>query len=135
MQLVARQDQWFAERLGDIGYDQDVTAYVVGVLSRVRYETDMSKESVVLAFHDARFTGNFATFQRIGDWALWLGSFHPSTMKNNCNVIETFGRLSYHACHRIMQGQWVIYEELADELPNIVERVNLKLKPLSLDHK
>jgi hypothetical protein len=117
MELVTRLDDWFAERLRGLNCGSDTRAYVVGVLSG--HIDDMSDESVVLAYQDASLKGNFATFQRIGDWTLWVSAFAPHPLKGQRDVVERFGRLSYYACYRIMRGQWRLYEELADELPRL----------------
>ena len=127
MELVTRLDDWFAGQLTDLRCGNEARAYVVGVLSN-RID-DMSDESVVLAFQNASLTGNFAAFQKIGDWTLWVASFAPHPQKAQRELIERFGRLSYFACHRIMRGQWRLYEELADELPAIVYDVRCKIKP------
>ena len=118
MELVTRLDRWFSDRLQDLRCREDTRAYVVGVLSGKI--DDMSDESVVLAFHDASLTGDFAAFQRIGDWTLWASAFAPHPLKAQRDLVERFGRLSYYSCYRIMRGQWTLYEELADELPAIV---------------
>lgn len=126
MELVTRLDAWFADRLTDIRCGAEARAYVVGVLSN-RID-DMSDESVVLAFQDASMKGSFATFQRIGDWTLWVSAFAPHPQRGQRELVEKFGRLSYFACHRIMRGQWRLYEELADELPAIVYDVRKEIQ-------
>lgn len=129
---IARLDQWLSERLRTLRCGDDTRAYVVGVLQRFQRDAgslDMSRESVVLAFHEARLRGDFAGFQRIGDWTLWVSSVQPTQDRAQREVIETFGRLSYYSCHRLMRGQWRLYEELADELPVIVYDVRCNLRP------
>lgn len=125
MELVTRLDDWFAGQLTDIRCGDEARAYVVGVLSnRI---IDMSDESVVLAFQDASLKGDFAAFQKIGDWTLWVSAFAPHPQKGQRDLVERFGRLSYYACYRIMRGQWRLYEELADELPAIVYDVRCNM--------
>lgn len=129
---VSRLDHWLAERLRTLRVGDDTRAYVIGVLDRYQHNAepiDMSRESIVLAFYDARLRGDFAAFQRIGDWTLWVSSVQPTRERSQRNVLETFGRLSYYSCHRIMRGQWGLYEELADELPVIVRDVRCNLRP------
>lgn len=125
MELVTRLDEWFAYQLSDLRCGRETRAYVVNVLAG--HIDDMSHESVVLAYHDAALTGNFATFQRIGDWSLWVSAIHPHQNQGQRDLVETFGRLSYFACHRIMRGQWRLYEELADELPAIVYDIRCRI--------
>jgi hypothetical protein len=123
-------DAWFAERLQGLRYRPETLAYVGGVLktlSHPRAEDDLSKQSIVLAYAAARKNGDFATFQRLGDWVLWVDMIFPESIEGSREAIESIGRLSYYACHRIMRGQWVVYEELADELPRIAARVRRSL--------
>jgi len=129
MELVTRLDRWFADRLDGLRCREDTRAYVTGVLAGFRLEGDMSRESVVLAYAEARTKGDFAAFQRIGDWVLWVDAMNPACIQDNREVVESIGRLSYYTCHRIMRGQWHVYEELADELPRIAHGVRCKLGP------
>ncbi len=89
----------------------------------------MSQESVVLAFYAARQSGDFEAFQRVGDWVLWVSSVGPYPDKGQRDMVETFGRLSYYSCHRVLRGSWPLYEELANELPAIVYDVRCNLHP------
>jgi hypothetical protein len=130
MDIIAGLDEWFAARLQGLQYRPETIAYIVAVmktLSRPRPEDDMSRRSIVLAYADAKKNGDFATFQRIGDWVLWVEAMAPESIEHDRAVVESIGRLSYYTCHRIMKGQWGIYEELADELPRIAVRVRRSL--------
>jgi len=80
---------------------------------------DLSRRSIVLEYVEARQAGDFATYQRIGDWVLWSSVVHPDSFNGHHTVIETMGRMSYYACHRLMRSTWPVYEQLADELPDI----------------
>ena len=127
MDFVPSLDDWFASELDDLRCRTDTKAYVVNLLSRFKPEDDLANRSVVLTYAIARENGNFATFQRIGDWVLWVDAVHPDSFQENRKIIESIGRLSYYACHRIMKGQWYVYEELADDLPRIAYAVRCKL--------
>lgn len=127
--IVKRLDEWFADRLRGLKYTPETIAYVAGVLAKRhhREQDDMSRESVVLAYHDASIRCDFARFQRIGDWVLFTATLHPEFIKDNRKVVETIGRQSYLSCHRILRGQWHCYEEIADELPLIAALARQKL--------
>lgn len=129
MELIHGLDDWFASGLSDLSCRPDTRAYITGVLARFRSDQVMVRgESVVLEFHLAKQRGDFVSFQRIGDWVLWVGSIHPSYIDENRNVVETIGRLSYHTCHRMMNKKWVLFEELADDLSRITHDVRASLK-------
>jgi hypothetical protein len=128
---VAQMRGWFAGKLHVLErrYSPEVLAYVVGVLVALgtSASTDMSTKSVVLAYQDATETGDFAGFQRIGDWVLWVDAVFPDSIASERFVVESFGRMSYLSCHRILRGQWRLYEELADELPSLAVSVRSAL--------
>jgi len=128
MDLIVRLDRWFADRLQGLTYAPETLAYVAGVLSRRSWvDADMSRESVVLAFQDAVMKGDFEEFQRIGDWVLFIDTIHPTHFDGVREAVESIGRNSYYSCHRILRGQWRVYEELADQLPHIARHARRKL--------
>lgn len=123
-------DAWFSERLHSLRFHPETMAYVAGVLKTLAHpkeEDVFARKSVILAFQDARLRGDFAEFQRIGDWVLWVDVVLPQNIEGHRDAVESIGRLSYYTCHRIMRGQWRVYEELADELPAIAALARRKL--------
>jgi len=103
-------------------------AYVVGVLGKFKSaDDDLSNESIVCAYYSARSTGDFAKFLRIGDWALWTNIVVPESIVMHRDVIESFGRLSYYACHRMVHRSWPVYEEIADEFLRIAHNARAEL--------
>ncbi len=86
------------------------------------------RESVVVAYAEARSRYDFTSFQRIADWVLWADVWCPEFIGANREIVESIGRLSYHACYRITRGSWTVYEELADRLPAIVQELRVPLR-------
>jgi hypothetical protein len=134
MGLVVPATKWsavnklFSDRLRGLQGNPETIAYIVGVLSKRRWdEDDLSNQSVVLAFHDAGLKGDFATFQRIGDWVLFIDTVFPEHFNGVRECVENIGRLSYYRCFRLMGGKWHVYEELADELPSLAVKVRHRL--------
>lgn len=129
MEVVGRLDGWFAETLSGLRCQDETRAYVAGLLANFHHASapDLSTQSVVLALADARLKGDFVAFQRIGDWVLWVDIVHPAFIKHHVDVTEAAGRQAYYCCHRIMMGQWQVYEELADELPRLARAIRCKL--------
>ena len=110
---------FFDERLAKLQVRADTLAYIIALLNDFKRATnDLSKESLTLAYFDAVRTGEFAKFQRIGDWVLFAASIVPQSITEHQLVIS-IGQRSYASCARIMKGEWVLYEELALELPRI----------------
>lgn len=122
VELVERLDKWFASKLADLPYGDPTRAYVANVLGHRRYDNDLSNHSLVLAFADARYRADFAGYQRIGDWVLWVDVFYPEFVVER-DLSQSLARQSYYACHRMMRGQWPIYEELADKLPTLIHEI------------
>jgi len=121
MEHVDSLDVWFDNALHGLRCDNDTRAYVAGVLAGfgTRADGDLSNESIVLMYNDARVNGDFSRFQRIGDWVLWVSTLYPKHVAENITLVETIGRLSYYSCHRILRREWKLYEELAEDLPRI----------------
>jgi len=122
--LVIELDEWFSSRLKKMHRSPEIIAYVCGVLKSLANpgEKDVfANRSIVLAFQDASLKGDFTSFQQIGDWVLWIDTIMPEHLDGNREAIESIGRMSYRSCNRILRGQWRIYEELADELPEIAK--------------
>lgn len=102
--------------------NEPTLSYVVQVLCSYGRSTtnDLSKESLVLAFLNAKTKVDFESFQKIGDWSLWLTSIFPS---RNDDVIFTFGSMSYRQCHNIVK-QWDVYDDLSRNMKSITKIVN-----------
>lgn len=122
MNLVSRLDFWFSENLKYVKCSDDTRAYIVGVLSKFKPENDLSNQSLVLMYYDAKTSGNFYLHQKIGDWALWCQSLHYLSISNK-DLTETFGKLSYYSCYRLTGYKWEVYNELADNLSSITYQV------------
>lgn len=127
MDIIKGLDAWFSERLQGLeGYRPETIAYITGVLKaqgKPRGQDCMAGQSVVLAFHEAKLTGNFAQYQRIGDWILFVDVILPDSIKHEREAIVTIGQLSYLTCYRLVQHKWDVYEELSDCLPDIARSV------------
>jgi hypothetical protein len=129
---VAGLDVWFTEQLNGLQCSPETRAYVVSVLKAQGHPLDGAvfagrNSSVIIAYQEAVVKNDFAAYQRIGDWVLWVDAMCPDSLRGKHEVVENFGRLAYYSCHRILRGQWHIYEELADNLPVIARRVRSKL--------
>lgn len=106
-------------------------AYVAGLFldqARGQRIVDFSKDSIVLAHIEVRKLADIDKAQQIGDWALWVSTWFPGHVAASVSLVETFGRLSYHRCYRLVPS-WRVYEELADSLPDIIR--HLKRRALS----
>lgn len=124
---IAALRAWFTDLLASIEVQDATRAYIIDVMSSPGHDCNLHDRSIVLAYYDACSTGSFSSFKRIGDWVLWIASFAPESIEVHRDVNESIGRLSYYACHRILNKKWHLYEELADDMPKIVHNVQLAL--------
>ena len=106
-----------------LGVRRDTASYIEGVfLSNIRMQSNfLGNSSIVLAYSKAKTTCNFDLYQSIGDWALWSNSMFSNLEYQD--VYKTLGRLSYYSCYSLLRKEWILYEELADDLPRIIERL------------
>jgi len=124
MHVVTRLDAWFTERLRTLDCSPETIAYVAGVLkaqAHPRHSEDLSNESIVVAYSAARSSGDFVSYQRLGDWVLFVDIAMPGSMGNQRDLIEVVGRLSYSACYRLVNRQWPVFDELSDRLPVLAD--------------
>lgn len=124
--IIQVTKSWFSEMIETVPHSEEAKAYVSSVYAKfaVCADGDLSKDLILKKFVEARSIADFASLQSIGDWVLWSNTFWN---KNN-EAIESAGRLSYYACHRLMNGKWQVFEELGDNLPEIVKNARLALK-------
>ena len=128
MVIVCDLGSWFEEAFSGVPCSPEARAYVVSVFKQygLRNDTDLSKRSVVLEYVEAVSRSDFETYRRLGDWVMWRTTVLPD--KETFELEQTFGRLSYLACDRILRKQWHLYEELADEMPRITLQASSVIK-------
>jgi hypothetical protein len=116
--------EWLDERLRETPFDDDLRAYVFSVLEGFRHggDRDLSDESIVLVYASAVQNGDFASFQRVGDWSLWVASYAPQSLAEP-DVVEQLGMRSFDACDRLMMRKWPVFAQLAVTLPDVVFQV------------
>lgn len=121
-------EEWFRERIEVIPHSPELKAYVVGVLKRfVVAPFDLPSNSVVIAYANAKFSGDFVKFQQLGDWILWQRSFMPT--QDHVEIIERVGMESYQSCYVLLRKQWKVYQELSMHLPEIASTINQQIAP------
>ncbi len=133
MELITKLNDWFDEKLTNVSCSRDTKAYIVGVLAKYKsVQDDMSKTSVVLSFVQAKQSGRFESYQRLGDWVLFISSVHPAAMQEHTSIIQDVGMKSYVACHNMMMKKWPVYEELAIKLPLLSHEIENALNRRSV---
>lgn len=107
---------FFDEVLAELPCQSDTKAYIVSVFAKYKNpEYDLSKDSVTLTFSQARDKQDFSTFQNLGDWIFFSKTFVPASLHHASeDYYDTVGRLSYYSCYKLINRQWKLFEEMAD---------------------
>ena len=122
----------FEELLTDLRCRQDTRAYIVGIFAKHKMsDADLSDKSITVLFSQARDTGDFITFQRLGDWLMFCNGIASEHLRfASKDYYDTVARMSYYACYRLLNRSWPAYEELADNFLVIKKQVKDKLSSL-----
>jgi hypothetical protein len=125
VEVAYKLPEFFGLLLQDLQCHPNTRAYLVGLFSDFKSANhDLSKQSITLAYANARSTQNFIAFQCLGDWLLYCQSFYPKSLSTaSPEYYHSIGRLSYYACYRLLQRKFLIYEELADNLIQLEEQI------------
>lgn len=101
---------------------EDTKAYIASTFVKYKNtDTDLSKKSLTIEFSQAKSNWSFSQFQNIADWILWAESTFPTALNDaSKEYYHTLGQLCYYKCYIMTKRSWIVFEEIADNLPNIV---------------
>lgn len=117
-------NEFFIQKVKDLPCQNNTKSYIVQLMSK---PIDLSKESITLAFAKAKSNYDFAGFQAIGDWLLLTKTAFPKHLRNaSSEYYDAIAQNAYYTCYRIVNKQWVLFEELADFFPEIVKKLQIK---------
>lgn len=123
-------NSFFSHLLGDLPYDENTRAYIISIF--VKYKNaqfDLSQESLTLTYAHAREKQDFLLFQTVGDWLIFAKTLYPEHLVNASeDYYISLGRLSYYSCYRLIQKQWIVYEQLADQFVPLTESIRERLR-------
>ncbi len=123
---------FFDELLIDLECQRDTKAYIVSIYGKYKTaQFDLSKDSVTLLFAQGRSKQDFLTYQNLGDWIFFANTIAPQHLtKASKDYYDTIARLSYYSCYRLINREWKLFEELADNFLILEEQVKKRLPPL-----
>lgn len=118
-------DEYLEEVINNTECRDFTQAYLIDLFLRhVKKSTDLSKQSLTLLYKKAIDSGHFQTFQAIGDWLIFTKSLFPDSLVGaSIEYYETLARSAYYKCYLLLEKRWTIYEELADEFPQLTEKI------------
>lgn len=122
--IYGNLNTYFADELEELECDPNTKSYITNLLSSFRNSSlDYSNESLTLIYWEAQKTGDFVKYQKIGDWILFCSTMFPEHLNDaSTEYYYSIGQLSYYACYRLINKQWKVYEELADDLVPLSEQ-------------
>jgi hypothetical protein len=123
---------FFNDLLTDIKCRPDTRAYIVSIFSKYKTaDHDLSQYSIGERFCQARQTSNFASYQNLADYLFFCNSVAPQFLNNaSKDYYDTIARLSYYSCYRLINRQWLCFEELADQLLMLEDQVQQRVPKL-----
>jgi hypothetical protein len=131
MNLLHNDDinSFFEELLIDVPCQQDTRAYIVSIYDKYKTaDFDLSKDSVTLLFAQGRSKQDFLTYQNLGDWIFFANTIAPNHLQHaSKEYYDTIARLSYYSCYKLINRQWKLFEELADNFLSLEGLVKKKL--------
>jgi hypothetical protein len=124
---------FFDELLFDLQCNPDTRSYIVSIFGKYKTaESDLSKDSVTSLFAQARNKHDFLAYQNLGDWIFFTNTLAPNHLRfASKDYYDTIARLSYYSCYNIINKQWKLYEELADNFLILESQVKKKLNSVS----
>jgi len=124
---------FFDELLNDLHCQRDTKAYIVSIYGKYKTaEFDLSQDSVTLLFAQARTKQDFLTYQNLGDWIFFANTLAPNHLHHaSKEYYDTVARLSYYSCYKLINREWKLFEELADDFSSLEKQVRARLPKLN----
>jgi len=127
-------NSFFNEILSDIDCQRDTRAYIISIYDKYKSNTfDLSKNSITLLYAEAKLQHNFSIYQNIGDWIFFSNTFAPNHLKySSKEYYDIIAQSSYYSCYLLINKQWKLFEELADNFKLIESQVKEKLHKINM---
>jgi hypothetical protein len=107
---------YFLEKLNSLNCNPTTKAYIVSIFSDLSPTNDLSTESITILYSKAQSKHDFDAYQRLANWIFLCNSLYPEHLNNaSLDYYHTIGKLSYYSCYRLLNRQWVLFEQLADQ--------------------
>jgi len=132
MLLYGNVGKFFNELLTDIECQPETKAYIVSIFGKYKSSSDdLSQHSIGERFCQARQRSDFAIYQQLGDWIFFSATLAPQSLHHaSKDYYDNIARLSYYSCYRLINRQWKLFEQIADEYVELEEQVKQRLPKL-----
>jgi hypothetical protein len=128
--IYPKFESFFIKKLEKLSCQEDTKSYIISVLTKYKNSKfDFSKDSITIQYSIAKSKNDFERFQSIGDWLFFISSIFPENLQNASEgYFHTIAQSSYYSCYRIINRQWILYEQMADLFPTLTKSVNKAIR-------
>lgn len=96
-------------------------SYIIGICrEQIKSKFNLSNRSLVVEFSKAKETLSFQSFQQLADWIAWMLIWFPSGIEEK-DLSIVLAQNSYFWCYRLTGRRLILFEELADTFPLLIE--------------
>lgn len=113
----------------NLSVSQPCRHYLISLFSLPEGPTPVSG-SILLEWSEVRSSGSFSTYQRLGDWICWRAGMSHIPLDFEDLHLQV-ASMSYKHCYHLLTGQWGLYNELSDNLPEIIGEIRLIFKSMA----
>lgn len=109
-------DAFFIEVFSDLNCRPDTRAYLINLYSHFNSTVnDLSQYNITILHLQARHNNNFCDHQKIADYIFFIKTVLPEYFNSSNDYYENIARLSYYSCYKLINRQWPLFEQLADD--------------------
>lgn len=116
----------FITKIERLPCQRDTKAYILGVFSSPTKTSDFSNESITIVYSRAKEEYKMELFQALADWIMFAQTIFPESLNGATpEYYQTIAQLSYYRCYKMINKQWALFEELADNLPRLIKEMQI----------
>ena len=105
--------------------EEKTRSYIISIFTSTSPERDFTNESLTFALKKAYDSMNFKNFKELGDWLFFTKSMFPKSLTGaDPTYYDSIAKASYYKCFLLLNRQWVLYEELADQFSEYTKTIN-----------
>ena len=121
-------NNFFEETIQIPNCENKTRSYIIGIFAAPALKNDFTNESLTFALKRAHDNMSFKDFKDLGDWLFFTKSMFPKSLKGaSQNYYDSIARASYYKCFLLLNRQWHLYEELADQFCEYTQVINKSL--------
>jgi hypothetical protein len=112
--MIKNLNDFLNQEFQKIKCPDDTRAYLISVFDKYKNTNYNGNLSITLSYADAKNSGKFDKFQELADYLFFIHSLYPESLDNK-EYSTSIARMSYYTCYRLLNKQWKVYEQIADD--------------------